>query len=50
LADLLAARSPVDQMTDAMSPLKLVGQDKIVVIMPSRKGFDEIDLNPSLAA
>lgn len=32
------------QMTDANSPIKLVGQDKLVIIMPTRSAFSEIDL------
>lgn len=32
------------QMTDANRPLKLVGQDKLVIVMPTRSAFSEIDL------
>lgn len=32
------------QLTDANSPIKLVGNDKIVVIMPMRGNFNEIKL------
>lgn len=36
---------PMDwQLTDANSPIKLVGVDKIVVVMPCRTGIAEIDL------
>lgn len=40
------SKEPMEwQMYDALSPLKLVGQDKIVVVMPCRTTFDEIDLS-----
>lgn len=39
------SKEPMEwQMYDASSPLKLVGQDKIVVVMPCRTAFDEIEL------
>lgn len=38
------------QMTDADSPLKLVGSDKTVVVMPCRAGISEIDIGLTAAA
>lgn len=37
------------QMIDASSPLKLVGTKKLVIVMPCRTAFDEIDLSSSAA-
>lgn len=37
-------------MTDANSPLKLVGEDKIVVVMPMHVHIEEMDLGRSEAA